>query len=402
MKDAQQPILPFSDSLFACLPNPSFSCVCEGLEANCPHQPKLKVTLVEPKTNEGETTSIIQQRYLRKQGDVIGDKQTKRQYKQNWPIYNEAQTNEKAKFQVLLFELCRGISDPVQTMGRPRMKLSDVIFGTVLKVYSTLSTRRNITDLLEAHSKGYLSKPPHYNTLFKYAELEILTHYLKQLIEESGKPLRSVECDFAGDASGFSTSCYQSWAETKWGKAGTIYGDTRNINKHEWIKVHLMCGVKTNIVTSVVVTRSNVGDSPCFKPLIETTARNFVMKEVSADKAYSSANNLHLVMDNGAVPYIPFKSNAKGTIETDKTGLWKRMYHFYQYNQEWFKQHYHKRSNVETTFSMIKRKFGTHLRSKTLTAQINEALCKVLCHNLCVVIQSMYELGIEPVFWTED
>jgi hypothetical protein len=26
--------------------------------------------------------------------------------------------------------------------------------------------------------------------------------------------------------------------------------------------------------------------------------------------------------------------------------------------------------------------------------------CKVLCHNICVVIQSMYELGIEPSFWT--
>jgi hypothetical protein len=28
----------------------------------------------------------------------------------------------------------------------------------------------------------------------------------------------------------------------------------------------------------------------------------------------------------------------------------------------------------------------------------SEALCKVLCHNLCVVIQSMYELGIDATF----
>jgi transposase len=59
---------------------------------------------------------------------------------------------------------------------------------------------------------------------------------------------------------------------------------------------------------------------------------------------------------------------------------------------------YHKRSNVETTFSMVKRKFGERLRSKTRTAQENEVLCKVLCHNLCVVIQSTYELGIEANF----
>ena len=63
--------------------------------------------------------------------------------------------------------------------------------------------------------------------------------------------------------------------------------------------------------------------------------------------------------------------------------------------------HYHKRSNVETTFHMIKSKFGQRLRSKTMTAQINEALCKVLCHNLCVVIASQHELGIETNFTNE-
>jgi hypothetical protein len=49
-------------------------------------------------------------------------------------------------------------------------------------------------------------------------------------------------------------------------------------------------------------------------------------------------------------------------------------------------------------FSRIKRKFGGALRSRTKTAQFNEVLCKVLAHNLCVVIQSMYELGISPDF----
>jgi transposase len=70
-------------------------------------------------------------------------------------------------------------------------------------------------------------------------------------------------------------------------------------------------------------------------------------------------------------------------------------------NQDEFMRHYHKRSNVECTFSMLKRKFGERLRSKTRTAQENEMLAKVLCHNLCCVIQSMYELGIEPEFGME-
>jgi transposase len=77
------------------------------------------------------------------------------------------------------------------------------------------------------------------------------------------------------------------------------------------------------------------------------------------------------------------------------------MYYYFAYNQQYFMERYHQRSNVESTFSMIKAKFGDSLRSKTKTAQVNEALCKILCHNLCCVIQSMFEFQIKPEFWQE-
>ena len=48
---------------------------------------------------------------------------------------------------------------------------------------------------------------------------------------------------------------------------------------------------------------------------------------------------------------------------------------------------------------MMKREFGDFVRSKIDVAMVNEALCKVLAHNLVVLIHEMYELGIEPAFW---
>jgi hypothetical protein len=47
---------------------------------------------------------------------------------------------------------------------------------------------------------------------------------------------------------------------------------------------------------------------------------------------------------------------------------------------------------------LVKRKLFDSLRSKTNTAMVNEALAKLLGHNLVVVIHEMYELGIDPTF----
>lgn len=161
-----------------------------------------------------------------------------------------------------------------------------------------------------------------------------------------------------------------------------------------------MCGVKTNVITSVEVTDAHANDHNYFKPLVETTAQNFLLRQVSADKAYISNKNLKAVVDNNAMPYIPFKVNATGK-DKKSTPLFKQMFHYFSYNQEKFMQSYHKRSNVESTFHMIKSKFGDALRSKTERAQINEALCKVLCHNICCLIQAMYELNLKPKFYSE-
>lgn len=156
-----------------------------------------------------------------------------------------------------------------------------------------------------------------------------------------------------------------------------------------------MCGVDTKIVTSVDVSGWAANDTPYFVPLLERTAKYFQVKEVSADKAYLSHKNLKAVVQANAMPFIPFKVN---TAEPKKNNVWAEMYHYFMYNREEFLAHYHKRSNVETAFSMIKGKFGDAVRSKSDIGQLNEVLCKVLCHNLYVIIQAIYEFGIEPIF----
>ena len=124
---------------------------------------------------------------------------------------------------------------------------------------------------------------------------------------------------------------------------------------------------------------------------------HFPVKEVSADKAYLSHKNLAAVQAVGATPFVPFKSN---TVEPEAgySTAWAQMYHYFMGNREKFLEHYHKRSNIETAYSMIKGKFGGAPRSKSDAGQINEVLCKVLCHNISVLVQATHALGIDPTF----
>jgi transposase len=311
-------------------------------------------------------------------------------YGQQWHEYNLAQTNEKAKFQELLYELCHDVQEMPRKEGAPgrhRLPLGDMIFCVVTKTYECCSGRRLASDLREAQRRGYISRTPHFNSVFNYLELEEMTACLHEMIRLSSLPLKSVEVDFAVDSSGFGTCQYKRWYDVK-------YGNTEDWR--EWLKLHLMCGVKTNIVTAVEVSHGTAGDSPYFAPLVNRTAQNgFNMREVSADKGYNAEKNYRLVLLHGAQPFIPFKDDA---VQSPRKTLWNRLLRYFLWHEEEFFAHYHKRSNVESTFWMIKSKFGERLRSKTRIAQTNELLCKVLAHNLCCVIQSMYELGLPVDF----
>lgn len=311
----------------------------------------------------------------------------RKSYPQDWVSYDKAQTHEKALFMKLLDDLCQHVDKPARKFGRPRMPMSDMVFSSALKVYSTFSLRRFMCDIQIAKDNNYINKVPHYSSVARYMENPKLTRLILQLIEISALPLRTIETIFSVDSTGFSTSQFSRWFDFKYKK------DTK---RRKWVKAHLMCGVKTNIITGVKIGYEYENDCQQLPELVERTSRNFIIGEVSADKAYLSKYNLKTIGLFGGVPYIPFKKSSNAYAQ--KSGMWKKAYHFFMYKHDEFLSHYHKRSNVESTISMIKAKFGSHIRSKNDTAQANEVLLKILCHNICVVIQEMHELGIEPQF----
>jgi transposase len=310
----------------------------------------------------------------------------------NWSAYHKAQCNEKDYFVRLLHGLVADVPTAEQKgAGRRVLPMADMIFSAAYKVYSGFSARRFMSDMRDAADKGLVSQAPCYNSIFNYMALENMTPILHDLIEASAKPLAALETQFAVDSTGIGTECFYRHFSAKWGK---------DKERREFVKLHVLIGTRTNVVASCkITTRENDhGDVTEFKPLVEQGSKSFDMKEISGDLAYSSYANLEVTESIGAKPFIPFKSSSKPVSKSHKpkSSTWTRLYHYFELNREEFLEHYHRRSNVESSFSMIKRCISDTLRSKTTTAQVNEALLVVLCHNVRCLIHEAFELGIAP------
>lgn len=108
----------------------------------------------------------VAQREDKADGTTVVTQAVRVTYAQDWPVYNVAQTHERERFVELLRDLCDGMPQPPQTFGRPKLALSDVVFGIAFKTYTTMSGRRVMSDLREAEAKELVGKSPSFASSF--------------------------------------------------------------------------------------------------------------------------------------------------------------------------------------------------------------------------------------------
>jgi hypothetical protein len=263
-----------------------------------------------------------------------------------------------------------------------------------IKSYNNFSARRISSDMKHAQEAGYISRVPHFNTLLGFLNNAFTYDLLKKLITITAMPLSFLETDFGMDASGFGSYQYERWVRVRFQKA--INGQSATRGWRNYVKAHICIGTETHIVSACDVTHGNLSDTKQLPYLVQQTSNNFNAKRYSADKAYSSRKNLQLIQALEAMPFIPFKSNAMPT--TKGCPIWKAMYEFFENNKDKFEHFYHRRSQVESCFSQVKRKYGEFLKSKNFESQRNEVLLKFLVHNISTLIEYTFHTGIQIDF----
>lgn len=307
----------------------------------------------------------------------------------NWHRYNLARTKEKKLFYELLNELCQLIPDLPKGNGRPPIPLKDLFFMAALKTYCNFSLRKINYDLKEAEACGYIKKAGHFNRISDFFNSDCAYNLLSKFLTISAMPLKQLEDDFSMDASGFGSYEKDRWVRVR-------FSESRKVEWRKYLKGHILIGTRTNIICSAEITPGHLNDSKQAPILLSQVNGNFNIKRISADKGYSTKKILQLVDSIGAEPFIAFRKNTNPKCYSPQ--IWKKMFKYFKENRKTFMKFYHRRSNVESTFSMIKLRLGEFLKSKNYEAQRNELLMKFIVHNITCLISEIFENEIHVNF----
>ena len=110
---------------------------------------------------------------------------------------------------------------------------------------------------------------------------------------------------------------------------------------------------------------------------------------VRADKAYLSRDNVQLVEDMGAIPFIKPKSSS--TMESKGKFAWRHMQFRCRKDPEGFHREYNQQRRAEAFFSKMKRRFGSSIRSRIGTMRRREVWMRILILNMLAVASEEVE-----------
>jgi len=175
------------------------------------------------------------------------------------------------------------------------------------------------------------------------------------------------------DSSGFETSHMSYHYANVWNSQ-----DKRKYRRY--LKVSIAIDVDSQYILSQKIRLGPRNDNIDF----ELVMKNVKCKFVVADKGYDSKSNRYFVLRKmKAYPHIPYRKISGINYERAGVPL------IFDENI------YHQRSKVETVFSVIKRKYGCFVLSRSFESQKKELLFRMVAYNIDrKLILSLMILGI--------
>lgn len=242
------------------------------------------------------------------------------------------------------------------------------LFLLVYKQFRKFTYEELLTDLgsnKELRVYLGLSKLMNYTTLIKFAKqlpmkvLDKLVLAFKKLIPEPKK--------VAIDATGISLD-----------NASPHYCKRVGITnkKRPFMKTTFIVDIQNYIILLCKLRKNHGHDTKDAKPQVKKLALHYKPEIFYGDRGYDDNKLFQLVWEKlGAFPLI-FQKNMD-VPKRRKSGLYrKRTCDTFDYGE------YLQRNKIETTNSMIKRRFNSNVKSRIDKTQRIEILCRVIAYNI--------------------
>ena len=222
-----------------------------------------------------------------------------------------------------------------------------------------------------------LKRIPHFTTLQKFLQRFDQTIF-DQLIAAVFSQIAAVNrpIDVAVDGSGFTSSYCSRYF---------VMRINRETGYRSFMKMSIAVDPRSRALLAVKCRKAPSHDTKDFIPLLRRADRSVGqrIRNVIADRAYDSCKNFHFIekeLHAGAIiPLRVYRSRRAGrsTIRKHRPILPDSRI-------------YGRRNLAETTFSVIKRKFGGDLRSRLTEVKKKEMKLKALVYNLCILTTKKY------------
>jgi hypothetical protein len=238
---------------------------------------------------------------------------------------------------------------------------------------------RQTEGITQAHAKGKVPLIPNYTTINR----RINRLNIKIENTTDSKEFKDEYIIIAIDSTGIKVTNRGQWMQDKW--------HIKNNNKKGYLKIHIAVNVKTKKILSMKVTDEQVHDSKALPGLVDDVMksdRKITIGKLFADGAYEGNDIFGYLEDNGILPCIKVRKNARVRWKKGKNIL-RNLAVLAQKNdlQKWKDSvSYGKRWIVETVFSSMKRRFGEYVYSIKLKNMIQEMMLKASLYNNMISI----------------
>jgi len=284
--------------------------------------------------------------------------------------------NKFKKVADFCYELFRIAEIPLYSSKFSKKKFSQYqhLFLLVYKQFRKFTYEELLTDIAgNTDLRAYLglNKLPHYTTLIKFAGrlpciiLDKLVLAFKKLIPQPRK--------VAIDATGISLDNASLHYCKRIGKS---------VKKRPFMKTTFLVDIENYIILLVKMRKKTRHDVIDAKPMIKKLALHYEPDVFYGDRGYDSNSIFKLCFEKLKAYPLILQRNLDVPKHRRKGKYRKQTFDVFDYGE------YLQRNKIETLNSMIKRRFGSNVKSRTDKLQRVEILTRVIAYNIDRLIRT--------------